>query len=348
MKPIPTFERSVPMKLINICLAFLFFAAGSAVAAPPANFVFSPYVYSDDYDTLAGQFATSLNMYPKSQTAISAMPAKLNALTWAFAIGSCENEVWSTWSNVPTKTFVDANKKAFVDAGKKYIVSTGGASHTFNCASAQGLVGFIGRYYTENMIGIDFDIENGQSQAYVDTLVQQIAVAQATYPKLRYSFTVGSYGGSDASYTDSYTKFVVNSINKYKLTNYTINLMAMNMDTNAAHCTITQGRSGCDMGKSAVQAAKNLNSYYKVPLEKIELTVLIGAQDAKYKSFFTNEDVAVVSDYAVKNNLAGMHFWAFSRDRDCAEGTKMSLRCNSYGKAGTLGFTNRFLSALGY
>ena len=42
----------------------------------------------------------------------------------------------------------------------------------------------------------------------------------------------------------------------------------------------------------------------------------------------------------------GLHFWSLDRDTDCAPGSS-SPTCNSYGAAGSFGFTNRFVSDLG-
>ncbi|HTJ27532.1 MAG TPA: hypothetical protein VMA36_15335, partial [Candidatus Limnocylindria bacterium] len=38
----------------------------------------------------------------------------------------------------------------------------------------------------------------------------------------------------------------------------------------------------------------------------------------------------------------GVHFWSFDRDNDCTLASS-SPTCNSYGQAGTLGYTNAFI-----
>ena len=45
-------------------------------------------------------------------------------------------------------------------------------------------------------------------------------------------------------------------------------------------------------------------------------------------------------------NAIRLHHWSFDRDRDCAPGFASPI-CNTYGVAGTLGFTAEFLSRLG-
>jgi len=51
-------------------------------------------------------------------------------------------------------------------------------------------------------------------------------------------------------------------------------------------------------------------------------------------------------NFVAANGVAGVHFWSLDRDVDCATGWA-SATCNSYGAAGTWGFSNAFVSALG-
>ena len=77
---------------------------------------------------------------------------------------------------------------------------------------------------------------------------------------------------------------------------------------------------------------------------------MIGGNDDA-DNMFTLADVNIVTSFLLENKLAGVHFWGFSRDKDCAPdptAKAASDRCNSYGVAGTLGFTNAFLSGRGY
>jgi hypothetical protein len=98
------------------------------------------------------------------------------------------------------------------------------------------------------------------------------------------------------------------------------------------------------MGQSAIAAAQNLHSYYGIPYANIELTPMIGGNDTQGETF-TLADVTTMSNWVLQNGLVGVHFWSFDRDNDCAAGSS-SPTCNSYGQAGTLGFTNAFISAL--
>lgn len=54
--------------------------------------------------------------------------------------------------------------QAFVTAGKKYIISTGGAAGAFRCDTDSAFLSFVQRYHSSAMVGVDFDIEAGQTQ----------------------------------------------------------------------------------------------------------------------------------------------------------------------------------------
>jgi hypothetical protein len=137
----------------------------------------------------------------------------------------------------------------------------------------------------------------------------------------------------------------MNAIKAAGLQNYYINLMAMDYGSAiASNCTL--GSNGqCDMGQSAINAAIHLHEYWGVPYSQIELTPMIGGNDTPNETF-TLHDTDVVSSWVLANKLAGVHFWSLDRDTDCPPGSA-SATCNSYGVAGTWGFTNRFISGLG-
>ncbi|MFC5473078.1 glycosyl hydrolase family 18 protein [Paraherbaspirillum soli] len=312
--------------------------------APSNGFIFSPYFYSGDYN------GTQLNtaVTGKSEPLLKAMPGKLSAVTWAFATGSCGSE---NWNGVSAAAFAAANVASFVSAGKKYIVSTGGGGANFSCTSDANFAKFIKTYYSANLLGIDFDIENTQSQSDINNLVARVAAAQATYPHLRFSFTLATDGGNESQSLGKMGVRVMTAIQNYGLKDYTINLMTMDFadsgQANSSLCTLNSSRK-CDMGKSAISAAQSLHNHWKVPYSQIELTPMIGGNDSIDETF-TLADVVTVSNFASANKLAGIHFWSFERDRDCAPANKdnhSSNTCNNYGKAGTLGYTNKFISAL--
>ncbi|KVE32574.1 chitinase [Burkholderia sp. TSV86] len=311
-----------------------------AVAAATPRLIFSPYkdiTISMNWNTNV----ISTNVTGSLQPILNVMPSNLDTLTWAFATGECGSE---NWGGLQPAMVASANVQNMVNAGKKYILSTGGAAGSFTCSSDAGFQKFIQTYYSANLVGVDFDIEAGQSQDAINNLVQRVINASRIYPQLRFSFTLATLGGNSAQSLNQTGAMVMNAIKTFGLTNYTINLMTMDYGSaNPGNCVI--GSNGlCDMGKSAIQAAVNLHNYYGTPYSQIELTPMIGGNDTQDETF-TLADVNTISSFAQQNSLAGIHFWSFDRDNDCPPGYA-SPTCNSYGQAGTLGFTKRFLSAL--
>jgi len=59
---------------------------------------------------------------------------------------------------------------------------------------------------------------------------------------------------------------------------------------------------------------------------------------------FTLADADTISAFAGAHGLAGLHYWSYDRDVDCAPGPASST-CNSLGGAGTYGFLARFIAA---
>lgn len=107
-------------------------------------------------------------------------------------------------------------------------------------------------------------------------------------------------------------------------------------------CAVVSGK--CDMAQSAINAVESVRQYYSVPYSNIEITPMIGGNDVIDETF-TIANAQTVAAYARSKGVGGVHFWSLDRDRDCAPGYASST-CNTYGQAGTLGFTNTFLSAL--
>jgi hypothetical protein len=209
---------------------------------------------------------------------------------------------------------------------------------------------------------VDFDIEAGQSQSVIGDLVQRIQTAHGTYPGLRFSFTLGTLANNNgASTAQSLGSSVPDSFNTYgdqvmaalKATlgfsgtasswpSYVvINLMAMDYGSPSEGVCVVSG-GACEMGQSALQAAYNLHDRWGVPYGNIELTPMLGGNDVSGERF-TLGDVDTVSAFAISQSLAGVHYWSFDRDTDCAVGAA-SPTCNSMGAgyAGALGYLKRF------
>lgn len=137
---------------------------------------------------------------------------------------------------------------------------------------------------------------------------------------------------------------VMNSIKNYGLTNYYINLMTMDYFSAISSKCVVGSDGHCDMGKSAVNAAQSLHSQYGVPYSHIEITPMIGGNDDVTETFNVNDDVDEVTSFALQNGVGAVHHWSFDRDNDCAPGYA-SPTCNTYGQAGTLGYSKKFSSS---
>jgi len=280
-------------------------------------------------------------------------------ITLAFATGECGSE---NWGGVPGAAMASANVARLSGAGIKYVLSTGGAAGSFTCGSDAGFEAFVSRWSSANLIGIDFDIEAGQSQAVIAALVSRIKAAHVTHPGLRFSLTLATLANNNGATTaqslgagvpDSLSVHgdqalaAVGSILGFTGTaaswpSYlTVNLMTMDYGSaSPGVCVVNAGI--CDMGQSAIQAAFNLHDRLGVPLTSIELTPMIGGNDVS-SEHFTLADVDTMTSFAISRGLAGVHYWSYDRDTDCAQGFA-SPTCNSLGGVGAHGFLRRFLA----
>lgn len=271
------------------------------------------------------------------QPVTSAMPNQ--TLIWSFATGTCDNETWAGITPAQEAT----NVQAFVNAGKKYIISTGGANGAFDCSSGQGLINFINRYNSANLVGIDFDIELGQSQQIIDNLINATKVAMGTFPNLKFTFTIQSFGTLQAnpiSGTSAGTT-VTREIVRLGLTgNYAVNLMTFDYGaTNAASCVVVN--NACDMGQSAIQAAQALNQQSGIPFSHIGVTMMIGRADTQ-DEITSLKDIDTVNAFVLANGMPVSFFWAFDRDTPNGGGGNNS---NGNGVP-TLAYTHEYMTTL--
>lgn len=273
----------------------LFVTALQAAAAPA--FVAGPYQY-----------------LPLTNGAADVIPH--GTATWAFASGECGAEVWRGQSG---QEVAARNVAAFVKAGRPYIISTGGAEHKFTCADAAGMERFIARYDSAQLVGVDFDIEDGQSAEQIDALLAAVADAQRRRPRLRISFTVATHAAGDGS-NGSLTALgerILAAVAHHGVRDAVFNLMAMDYGPAApAVCVVKAGV--CDMGASALQAARNVHAKYGIPFERIALTEMIGMNDV-VSNVFSIADARTLADGARSLRLAGVHYWSLGRDRPCAQ-----------------------------
>jgi len=280
-----------------------------------------------DWNTDTMRTAVTGTTVPVTQ----AMNAMNSTLTWAFATGECGTE---NWAGMSASTFASANVPLFVNAGKRYIVSTGGAAGSFTCGSDTGFTTFIERYKSANLVGIDFDIESGQTQAQIDSLIQRVKNAQSKYPNLHFSFTLATLAQNNSSSptaVEMCTKApnslgsvgttVMQRIKALGLTNYFINLMTMDYGTGTGVCVMNGG--ACDMGQSAIQAAMNLHNYWGVSYFNIELTPMVGTNDVA-SDVFSLSDADTMDHFVIWNGIRGVHYWSMDRDPGLTFSTKFT------------------------
>jgi hypothetical protein len=321
--------------------------SGSGGSGSVSGLLFSPYkdvTINMNWNTDQMQSAVEGTAIPVvgSGSLVSNYVPKLPAITVAFATGTCGSE---TWGGVSGASWAAENVPQLQSAGLNYVVSTGGAAGTFTCGSTAGMESFIARYASPHLVGIDFDIEGGQSQSDIQNLVNAAAGAQSQYPNLQFSFTLATLAASDGSYggVNSLGNEVVQAVLGSSLKNYVINLMTMDFGSaSSGVCVVVSG--SCEMGQSAIQAVKNLEHTYGIAASKIAVTPMIGLNDNTAETF-TAADVDTLTSYAKSNGLAGLHFWSLDRDTPCATTTTYaSPTCNSVSGTTALEYTNRFLN----
>lgn len=325
---------------------------GGNPPTPPADgFLFSPYKdvtinlnWNTNVMRTAAAGGQPIPVVGSGSLVSTALP-NLGAITLAFASGECGSE---TWGGIAPNAFASANIQPLVAAGISYVISTGGQAGSFTCGSPAGMAQFLSRYASPYMVGLDFDIEGGQTPAQINNLIANAAYAHTLYPNLRFSFTLATLAASDGSYggLNGSGDAVVRAVKASNLSNYTINLMVMDFGgASPGVCVVSNGK--CDMGQSAIQAAKNLEHTYGIPASNIELTPMIGLNDVVSETF-TLADVDTVVNYAVSHGMAGLHFWSLDRDTPCASNSGYaSPICNSISGTTPLQYSKRFLHDLG-
>lgn len=315
-------------------------------AAAATRFVYSPYKHvpialpaeTRLISTAAGGAPTPIVVAGRST-----LPDGVTALTLAFATGECGAE---SWDGMERRDW-EANLAALARAGIDYIISTGGEASVFTCASDAGMEAFIARYRSPHLVGFDFDIERGQSEELLDSLARRIASAQQRHPELRISFTLATWAAVDGSLAslNADGERVMRAIRAAGVGDFYVNLMVMDYgEANPRNCVVSAGV--CDMGSSAIQAARNVNARYGVPFDRIELTPMIGVNDVM-ANVFALDDARVLARFVRERGLGGVHFWSLDRDAPCPAGASgVSSMCNGLTNVPPLGFSRGFRDAL--
>ena len=296
--------------------------------ATPQRLVYSPYKHvpialgANDVISLA----VPGRPVPVAANGRSVLPPGVNVLTLAFATGECGSE---TWDGLEPSRITSGNVHAFDQAGIDFIISTGGEAGSFTCTTDAGMEAFVAHYASARLIGFDFDVERGQSADVVASLVQRIKAAKTRHPELRISFTLATWAASDgslASLNDDGQR-VMQAIRDAGLQDFYVNLMVMDYgEAIPRNCVVSAGV--CDMGRSAIQAARNMHVRYGLPMSRIELTPMIGVNDV-VSNVFTLDDARLLAGFVRDHGLGGLHFWSLDRDAPCAPGmAAVSSVCN--------------------
>jgi chitinase len=272
-----------------------------------------------------------------------------SSVTLAFASGECGSE---SWGGVDGATLAQANVPLLLASNVKYTLSTGGAAGVFTCGSDAGFNTFINRWASANLLGVDFDIEGGQTPAVLADLLARVKQAHVTYPSLVFSFTVATQGTSNNGQTTSYSlgSTAQNSLGADGTNTLaaisatfgfqrgsaatwpaflTVNLMAMDYGSASTwNCVVVSG--ACQGAHTAIQAAYNLRDYWGIPFASTEITIMIGKNDDS--GVVTVGDAATLVAFAKANRLRGVHYWSYDRDTPCAAGS-VPATCNSFPQA---------------
>jgi len=295
-------------------------ACVSLAAAAAPSFVAGPYKHVPmAFDAATQLMGTAIGGKPAPLAGV--LPAGAGTVSWAFATGECGRERWGR--DIATDRFARANVEAFERADLGFIVSTGGQGQMFSCASDDGMERFIARYASPKLVGFDFDIEAGQSDKAIASLVRAARHAQDRHPGLRMSFTLPTFAAQDGSgrSLNRIGQRVMKALRAERFDTAVINLMVMDYgDARPDRCVLKKAPDGtplCDMGGSAAQAARNLHAGFGVPLDHVELTAMIGVNDVVLNVFSMADAQRMIED-ARQLGLAGLHIWSLDRDTPCA------------------------------
>lgn len=315
----------------------------SSVRCTMTEFLFSPYFdVNIPPPTLSAAIKANSSAPRERQvdTLATTIPKGIKALTLAFATGECGSE---TWNGTAGKTIAESFIKTFQLNEIDYVISTGGTAGTFTCRSQQGMENFIARYQSRHLIGVDFDIESGQSESDIKSLVNQALYASRTHPNLRLSFTLATQAsdGDGTATLNSVGERVMTAISQVGLKNYFINLMVMNFgEAKSGNCVVEFDR--CNMAASAIRVVQNFSREFDVPLRRIELTPMIGVNDVT-DNIFSLTDAQTLGRFVAANELGGMHYWSLNRDQPCRPGVStVSPTCNSLSGTSGLEFASVF------
>jgi hypothetical protein len=329
------------LSLLLFCCAINF-----SVFAATSTVIFSPYKdTSINMNWNTNIISTAINgkilpLLGDDQTPSQLLPGN-KTVTLAFATGTCTSD---SWGGVAGNTLAKANIPLFVAHNINYIISTGGASGSFQCDSAAAMANFLKPYQSNNLIGLDFDIEGGYNQTQLNALMSATAQAIKDNPNLQHikvSLTLATLA-QPGSTVNLLGDWAIQAAQHAGLDFY-VNLMVMDYGDNGCQ----KNKAGqCDMAASAIFAAKEFSKDYHIPFNRIELTPMIGENDTA-DEITTIPDAMAIAQFANQNQLAGLHYWSFDRDTPCSRSAlAASPTCNNTATK-PLQYDSTFLAGLG-
>ncbi len=334
------------MRLKRLLISLLVAASATSVRSETAPLPWQPYLHVNQGIDLPSHLLRSVAGDTPARPLIaqgrSQVPGQPPLVVWAFASGECGQEQWG--EGMDADLLVAANAPLFAAAGLRYRISTGGEVGVFTCSSEAGMTRFLERYRSPALDGFDFDIEGRQTPEQIDTLVREAAAAARRHPGLHFGFTLATLAASDGSHggLNATGEHVMAALKRHRFDTAVINLMVMNYGPgHARNCVLQADGQTCDMGRSGLQAALNLQQRHGVPLARIALTAMLGRNDVA-ENRFSLADAQQMQRDATARGLARLYYWSLDRDAPCPGGaTTLSPRCHSLADvpAGAFGAT---------
>ena len=125
----------------------------------------------------------------------------------------------------------------------------------------------INTYNSASLLGVDFDIENGQRRSH-DDLVTAAKGAESSFPTCASAYTLSAFGSTNANPIFNATWRGSDERDEVLAGlggNYTVNSMSFDFGSaNPTYCVVLGGV--CEMGQSAIAAVEAVNQQYGIPV----------------------------------------------------------------------------------
>jgi len=271
--------------------------APAPMPAPVKNTtMLAPYIYTWGYGNSVYKINTCMDVINK---------LKGNAATIAFAVGNTTMGIIKLCKD---------DIQEFIKKGGQIIISFGGANGVYmeSIMTEDVMVSEVSNLIDQTGCkALDFDIEgnNLKDQNMTIKRAKILKKLQDKYPDLYISFTLpGDYIGI-SNYALSLIDICIAEGVRIDI----VNVMAM--DVGPLPATKSWGLVASEMGDTTV---KQLRAKYPKKSDAelyrmLGLTVMIGKNDDV--SVFTPNDAKLLGDYAKRNNIGLLSYWAINRDQ---------------------------------